>query len=252
MSSDTARTPPRRPYHLLLWFVGLLAIALAGIAVLGIFDTTWSLGLALLLAAVTAVGALREIRAVLADGDATAVRAPARRSALAFGSVAAVAILLAVVVGRDDASGADTATPDAAAAAQTVRDFLALAVIDHNDYLACQYLSADEQARVTKFVPDATSCRDALTQTPAGLGGVTSVGGLHQLKLRTVVGHGRGWIAVSGPHTRPLRFTLRRATAADLGAFEAPDAAWRITSGVRALLAAPNGGRLPAGRRSPV
>jgi hypothetical protein len=75
MSSDTARTPPRRPYHLLLWFVGLLAIALAGIAVLGIFDAAWSLGLALLLAAVTAVGALREIRAVLANGDGTAVRA---------------------------------------------------------------------------------------------------------------------------------------------------------------------------------
>jgi hypothetical protein len=156
------------------------------------------------------------------------------------------------VVARDDASGTNTARPDAAGAAQTLRDFVAVAVVDHNDYIACQYLSADEQARVTKLVPHAISCREALIQTPAGLDGVTSMGGLQQLKLRTAVTPGRAWITVAGPHTRPLRFTLRRATAADRDTYEAPDAAWRITSGVGALLAAPHREPTLRGRRAPV
>ena len=162
-----------------------------------------------------------------------------------LGAVAATALVVAVAIPRENAVSRSTQAPDAAAAAQTLRDFLAVAVVDDSPYAACEYLTPREQQSIARLAGQGQTCRDALTATPPALAGVATAGRIRRLHMRTVVREGRARITVSGAGRTSLTFDLRRATPADLEAFEAPPAAWRIASGATALLGAPRSHRGP-------
>jgi hypothetical protein len=73
---------------------------------------------------------------------------------------------------------------------------------------------------------------------PAVLAGLHSEGGLRALDLRgRVVGRAAAAdVTVDRSGRAPVRFILRRTTAADSLAFAAPPGAWRIASGAIAVL----------------
>jgi hypothetical protein len=239
----TSATPPTgdprsRPRDLLLSVVALLALAIGAIVVLALTDTTGGLVFALVAAAAATVGVALVIRRMVADADGAAPVRGARRSLAAPAVVAAAALVVAVVLGHGDATSRSTQAPDAAGAAQTVRGFLATAVLDDDAYAACEYLTPGERQRIAGLAGQGQTCRDALTATPPALAGVTSAGNLHGLRLGTRLQGTRARVAVSGARTPPLTFALRRATAAELEEFQAPPAAWRIDAGATALLPA--------------
>ena len=165
--------------------------------------------------------------------------APRLRTSFVLGT--ALALILGVVLLRDDAVARQTSRADAAGADQTLRDFLTAGAVDHNAYMACQYLTTSEQQQVVADVPSSNACRDAFTWTAPQIGGVDSLHTVNALRLRTVVRGDQAVISATGRATRPLRFTLDRTTAAEYATYRAPIAAWRVASGVPALLPAPAG-----------
>ena len=237
MASPPNQAPrPRRPAEPLLAVVVLLGLALAGVVVLVLSDAVWGLALAVAAAALATTGAGLAARSMLAVVDDTAPRAPAHPAVVALGCVAAIAIFVAALVTWAGSSTRSTRAADATGAAQTLRAFLATAVLDDSAYPACEYLTPLEQQRVARLAEHDQTCRDALTATPPALRGVAAVGSLHALHLRTTVDGSRARISVTGSGTRPLTFTLRRTTPGELAPFEAPGASWRIAAGATALL----------------
>jgi hypothetical protein len=226
---------PRQHRDILSEAVALVLAAVVAIVALAWFDAAWSLALALAAAvagvAITAVA----IRSITADQDSSAALWSPRHAVLVFGCVAVATVALATTALRHDRSATQVGAT-AAGATQTIRDFLAQAVVDGNDYVACQYLTQVEQQRVTRLSPGASGCRAALLQTPPAIAGATSMAGLRRLRMRTVVAGDHASTTVTGPGIPALRFTLQRATGDDSVPFQAPRAAWRIDSGVEALL----------------
>jgi hypothetical protein len=231
--------PRRQRGDLLMSAVVLLAIAVGGVVVLALADTTFALVLAVAVLAAATIGMALVARRMLATGDGPPAAAPARRTALALGAVATTTLLVVVGAGHEDASSGTTEAPDAAAANQTLRDFLATAVVDGSPYAACEYLTPPEQQRIARLAGSGQTCADALTATPPALPGVTTDAGVRRLHLRTTVHGARARTTVSGSGVPSLRFELRRATPAEMAAFDAPPAAWRIASGATALLVSP-------------
>jgi hypothetical protein len=234
--APTTNQPGPRHTDLLLSTVVLLALVIAGVVVMAFADRTWGLVLALAAGATATVGMVLVTRSILADEDGARARGTAPRSPLVLGAVAAATLAVAVALAHGDASSRSTEGPDAAGAAQTLRDFLTSAVVDDNPYAACQYLTPGQQQRIARLAGQGQTCRDALTATPPALSGVTTAGHLRRLRTRTTVHGERARITVSGYGTPSLRFVLRHATPSELEAFEAPPSAWRIASGATALL----------------
>jgi hypothetical protein len=228
---------PRRHRDILSEAVALVLAVVVAIVALAWFDAAWSLALALAAAvagvAITAIA----IRRITADQEGSAALWSPRHAVLVFGCVAIATVAVATTAFRHDRTATQTGAT-AAGATQTVRDFLAQAVVDGNDYVACQYLTQAEQQRVTRLSPGAGSCRAALLQTPPAIAGATSMAGLRRLRMRTVVAGDHAATTVTGAGTPAVRFTLRRATGDDFVPFQAPRAAWRIDSGAQTLLGA--------------
>jgi hypothetical protein len=244
MAPTTSREGHSRP-DLLLSAIALIALVIACVVVTTFADTTWTLVLALATLAAATIGMALVTRRLLSDdADASPGRA-VPRSALVLGAVAATTLVVAVALDRGDASSRSTDRAQAGGAAQTLRDFLVNAVVDDNSYAACQYLTPGEQQRVARVAGQGQTCRDALTATPPALAGVATGGRIRRLQMRTAVRGERARITVSGAGRSSLTFTLSRATPAELGAFEAPPAAWRIASGASALLGSPASNRRP-------
>ena len=218
--------------------VALLAVAMGGFMVLALTATTAGLVLALVAAGLATVGIGLTLRVMLANTDATSTLRATRRSAVGLAALAAATLAVAVVAADEDAASHSTRAADAGGAAQTLRAFLGAAVLEDNAAAACNYLTASEQQRVAGLAGQGQTCRDALTGTPPVLHGVTSEGRLHALHLRTTLRRGRALITVSGSRTGPVTFALRPATPAELEAFAAPSARWRVASGATALLGA--------------
>ena len=129
-----------------------------------------------------------------------------------------------------------TARPTAAAAADTVRSFLAAAVLDDDAYAACQYLTTAEQQRVAQLAGDGQTCRDALSATQPSFGGIQSEGALHALSLHVLIHDGAANVTATPHGQAAAHFVLQRTTAAEAATFEAPSAAWRIADGATAVL----------------
>jgi hypothetical protein len=146
------------------------------------------------------------------------------------------ALVLAVALPDDRAAADSTARPTAAAAAQTVRAFLATAVLDDDAYEACQYLTPAAQAQVARAAGAGQTCRDALSAAPPSFVAIRSEGELHALAVRAVVtAPALAKATIARPGQPPVALVLRRATAADEAAYAAPQCAWRIASARPAL-----------------
>jgi hypothetical protein len=154
----------------------------------------------------------------------------------AVATVVVIAVVLATTLPVEKTAATSTARPTAAAAAQTVRDFLASAVLDDNAYAACQYLTTAEQQRVADLAGGDQTCRDALTSTQPSLGGIRSEGALHALALHVAIRDGSAEVTATPNGQAPVRFVLVRTTSAQAATFEAPPAAWRIADGATAVL----------------
>ena len=134
-----------------------------------------------------------------------------------------------------DASAEDSQSLRAGTAERTVRDFLTDAAVDQNGYVACQLLTASEQARVAAAAGSGDSCRQAMTNGSPAVAGVASRHGPDGLRLHATVSGGHAVVTVRGAGTA-LRFGLDRTTPAELAAFDAPGAPWHIASGAEALV----------------
>jgi hypothetical protein len=234
--SAAAGPEVRHPGEFLAGTVALLALALAGVVVLVLADRTWALVLAVVAAGAGSVGAAISVGALLADQDGSGGPAPLARAVTGLGTFGVAALVASVVVAIGHAKPPTPApTADAAAAAQSVRDFLTAAVVDDDAFTACGYLTPAEGRRVARLAGDGQTCRAALTANPPALGHVATASGLRALDVRSAVSGGRARVTVTGAGA-PLAFTLRPATPAERDAFEAPLAAWRIASGATALL----------------
>jgi hypothetical protein len=242
MATTTSGGRPRRP-DLLLSVIALIALVIACLLVTAFADTTWTLALALVSFAAATLGIVLVTRRLLSDEDDASAGRAVPRSALVLGAVAVATLGVAAALDRGDAASRSTDSAQAGGAAQTLRDFLVNGVVDDNAYVACQYLTPGEQQHLARVAGQGQTCRDALTATPPSLPGVSTGGRIRRLHMRTVVRGGQARIAVSGTGSTSLTFTLRRATPAELGDFEAPPAAWRIESGATALLGTPAANR---------
>jgi hypothetical protein len=145
-------------------------------------------------------------------------------------------VVLALVLPIQDSAETSTAHATAGDAAQTVRDFLADAVLEDDAYAACQYLTPGAQQSVARMAGDDQTCRDALTATQPSLGAVHSEGALHALRLDTVVRDGTASVTARPSGRGPVTFVLSRTTPADTAAYGAPSSAWRIADGATAVL----------------
>jgi hypothetical protein len=224
------------PGQLVMRVIALVALLVGAIAATTRTHAWWMLVITVagLLAAAGAVAI--SVHAMLGQDDRTDAAEPYRGPTALLAAVAALTIVLAIALPVGDSAAVSTRTPHAAAAAATVRAFLASAVLDGNAYAACQYLAPSAQEQVTGLVGDGQTCRDALTATEPSFPGVHSVGSLHALRLRAVVRDGTAFVTAQPAGRSPVTFELRPATAAEASAFEAPSAAWRIVSGATALL----------------
>lgn len=225
--------------NMLLRIIALVAILVGGVVATAQTRAWWTVALAvagLLIAAYLTAASMRRLLAVDDDADS---QEPGRRrfAALSIAAVAAfAAVVLAVTLPVDESAAVSTARPTAAAAAQTVRSFLATAVLDDNAYAACQYLTTAEQQRVADLAGGDQTCRDALTSTQPSLGGIRSEGALHALALHVAIRDGAAEVTATPNGQAPVRFVLVRTTSAQAATFEAPPAAWRIADGATAVL----------------
>jgi hypothetical protein len=222
--------------NMLLRIIALVAILVGAVVATAQTRAWWTVALAvagLLIAAYLTAASMRRLLAV--DDDAYS-QEPGRRRFAALSIAAIAAVVLAVTLPVDESAAVSTARPTASAAADTVRSFLATAVLDHNAYAACQYLTTAEQQRVADLAGGDQTCRDALSATQPSLAGIRSEGALHALALHTVIRDGAADVNAT-PHGRgTLRFVLVRTTSAQAATFEAPPAAWRIADGATAVL----------------
>jgi hypothetical protein len=221
---------------LLLRIMALVAILVGAVVATAQTRAWWTVALAVagLVLAAAAVGA--SLRGLLGrDADAEP-EAWGRGRVAALTAVAAVAVVLAIALPVEDSAATSTARPSAAGAAQTVRDFLASAVLDDSAYSACQYLTPAAQQRVARMAGDGQTCRDALTATRPSFAGIQSEGALHALGLRAVARGGTAYVTALPRDRRPVTFVLRRTTPMQAAGYEAPPAAWRIAGGATSVL----------------
>jgi hypothetical protein len=225
------------PGELLFRIVVLGALLVGGVVATAQTHAWWTLALAVA-GLVLAAGAVTiSVQGMLTRGDDAEPSAPSRSRVAALCTLAAVALVLAVALPDDQAAADSTTRPTAAAATQTVRDFLATAVLEDNAYAACQYLTIAEQEEVARVAGGAQTCRDVLAASPPSFDGIRSEGALDALDPRAVViGGSRADVTVARPGYPAVTFDLRRASGADALAFGAPSAAWRIASGVTSAL----------------
>jgi hypothetical protein len=80
------------------------------------------------------------------------------------------------------------------------------------------------------------TCQEALVSSKPTFAGVQSEGQLKALPLRTAVHGDRADVVAQPPGGQPVTFGLRRATPAELDAFDAPQVPWRIDAGAEAVL----------------
>jgi len=205
-------------------------------------------------ALVAATAAIAQVAAVLLRDDdggeaasqQTAPRAASvargRRTGAAVAGVAVAAVALAIVLPHGDARATATTPATAATADRAVRDFLGDAVLQNDSYDACQYLTQAAQARITQLAGDGQSCRDALAATRPAFAGIASEQELRELRLHTTLRGGTAIVRATPPAGAPATFVLRPATAAETAAFRAPACAWRIATGVTAVLGGTGGG----------
>jgi hypothetical protein len=219
------------PGQLTLRVIALCALLVGGIVATALSHALWILVITVagLLAAAAAVAL--SVNAMLGDDERTEGTEPYRGPTALLAAMSALTIVLAIALPVADSAAVSTKTPDARSAADTVRAFLASAVIDDNAYAACEYLAPSAQAQIGALAGDGQTCRDALTATAPSFPGVTSEGSLHALPLRAEVRDGTAHVTGRG-----VRFELRPATAAEKSAFQAPQADWRIVSGATAVL----------------
>jgi hypothetical protein len=240
--SPNDRSGPRRaqpgPPELLLRAVLFMVIVITAVIVVIRADAWWTTALAAAGVAVAAGGVVLVVFALLADeDDAEPETGPSRTGSIALATVAVVLVVLALVVPEHEAkeSTANTAAT-AGSAAETVRQFLLLAIVEDDAYPSCQYLTPDQQTTLARLA-GASSCRLALTGTSPSFDGVQNEADVDRLKIRATVVGDRATAVVSGRSRPPVTFTLARATPAEVEAFEAPSTPWRIASGAEALVA---------------
>jgi hypothetical protein len=224
------------PGALLLRIVVLVALLVGAIVATAETHAVWTLALAVAGLVLAAIAMAASVAAMLGrDADARP-SAPSRAWLGVLTALAAVALVLAVALPDDRAAADSTARPTAAAAAQTVRTFLATAVLDDDAYEACQYLTPAAQAQVARAAGAGQTCRDALTAAPPSFVAIRSEGELDALAVRAVVtAPSLAEATIARPGQPPVALVLRRATAADEAAYAAPQCAWRIASARPAL-----------------
>jgi hypothetical protein len=210
-----------------------VAIAVAGIAVAAATDAWWTTALAFAGVAFAIAGIMVSV-ARLADAEAQPGPARGRGRAIALAVVATAMLVLAVTVPEHVA--ARTPPASVAQAQDTVRGFLTTAVLADDAYLACQYLTPAEQQRVAQLAGRGATCQDAFVSSKPTFAGVQSEGQLKALPLRTAVHGDRADVVAQPPGGQPVTFGLRRATPAELDAFDAPQVPWRIDAGAEAVL----------------
>jgi hypothetical protein len=222
------------PARLVLRIVVLTGVVVGAVVVTAKADAGWADVPAVGAIAIAACAVGASLRSMLAAEEAP--EAPRGRVGVAaLAAIPVIAVGLAIALPTQDSVARTGGQPTAAGAAQTVRDFLAVAVIDNNAYAACQYLTPGEQQRLAAAAGGGQTCRDVLTATHPFFAGIQSEGGLDALPLRAVV-RGRAAYVTATPHWgRPATFVLRRTTPAEAVVYEAPSAAWRIDDGVRAV-----------------
>ena len=128
-----------------------VAIAVAGVAVAMATGAWWTLALALAGIAFALAGTLLTIGQMV-DAEAPPETAHGRGRAIVLGIVAAAALVLAVTL--PEHAAASTPPAPVAEAQGTVRHFITAAVLQHDAYLACQYLTPAEQRRVARGTRD--------------------------------------------------------------------------------------------------
>jgi hypothetical protein len=223
------------PQRLLLEIVVFVAILVGAVVAIAEAGAWWTATLAVAGLVIAALGIALTVGAMLRTREASPV-APGRGPVAASAVVAAVAVVLAFALPVEDSAATSSARPDAEAAAQTVRDFLADAVLDDNAYAACQYLTPGAQQSVANLAGDGQSCRDALTAAQPSLGTVHSEGALHALRLDAVVRGATATVTARPPGRRPATFVLSRTTPDETAAYGAPSSQWRIAEGADAVL----------------
>jgi hypothetical protein len=210
-----------------------VAIAVAGVAVALATDAWWTTALAFAGVAFALAGMLASVGRLL-DRGAPPDPARGRARAVVLGVVATAMLVLAVTLPEHAAARA--APAPVVQAEDTVRGFLIAAVVNDDAYLGCQYLTPAEQARVARLAGRGATCQEALVASQPRFAGVRSVAQLNAVRLRAVVRDDRARVSAQLPGGKPVTFILRRATPAELNAFEAPQVPWRIDSGVTSLL----------------
>jgi len=223
------------PQRLLLEIVVFVAILVGAIVATAKADAWWTAALAVAGLVIAALGIALAVGAMLRGGEASSV-GPGRGRVAASAVVAAVAVVLALVLPVEDSVATSTASPDAQAAAQTVRDFLAEAVLDDNAYAACQYLTPGAQQSVANLAGDGQTCRDALTAAQPSFGTIHSEGALHALRLHAVVRGATATVTARPTGRGPVTFVLSRTTPDETAAYGAPSSQWRIADGATAVL----------------
>ena len=222
--------------RLLLVIIAFVAILIGAVVGTASADAAWTAALAVAGLVAAAVGIATSVRALLERGEEAEPEAPGRALLATLAMVAAVAVVLAMTLPVEQSAATSTAHPTAAAADQTVRDFLASAVLDDNAYRACQYLAPAAQERVARLAGGGQTCRDALTAAQPSFAGIQSEGALHALALHAVVRGAAAYVRATRQRGRGVTFVLRRTTPTEAAGYEAPPSAWRIAGGATAVL----------------
>jgi hypothetical protein len=223
------------PQRLLLDIVVLIAILVGAVVATAEADAWWTAAIAVGGLVIAALGITLAVGAMLRARDASPI-APGHGRVVASAVVAAIAVVLAIVLPVEGSAATSTARPTAGAAARTVRDFLASAVLDDNAYAACQYLTPSAQESVVRLAGDGQTCRDALTAAQPSFGAVHSEGALQALRLDAVVRDGTANVTAQPPGRGSVTFVLQRTTPGEAATYEAPSSAWRIADGATAVL----------------
>jgi hypothetical protein len=223
------------PARLVLRIVVLTGVIVGAIVVIAKADAGWADVLAVG-ATVLAAGAVGASLHSMLGADETPEAPRGRVGVVALAGIPVVAIALAITLPTQESAARTGGQPTAAGAAQTVRDFLAVSVLDNNAYAACQYLTPAEQQRLGSAAGGQQTCREVLTATQPFFAGIHAEGGLDALPLRAVVRGDTASVTATPHGGRSATFVLRRTTPAEAVVYEAPSAAWRIDDGVDAVL----------------
>jgi hypothetical protein len=223
------------PRGLLLRIVALAGLLVGAVVVTAKVDTWWMAAIAVAALVIAAAGIGVSVARMLRVSDSAPPR-PGVRSVVTSAVVGVAAVVLAVALASDESAGASVARPTAASADQTIRDFLAGSVLDDNAYAACEYLAPRAQAGIARTAGRDETCRDALSATRPSFAAIQSEGALHALRLRAVVRDGTADVTATPQGGPPVSFVLRRTTADEAAAYEAPPTAWRIARGATAVL----------------